>query len=115
MLASLASTQHGSLRYIASVLAAAMLTSMLPGRAALPSMLAAGATSLSDSTCSRRMALLGTALLRWLSADRMRGRWPRGGTWSASWPCVLNRHTAAVVTVSRASPCRGQGMCKRTI
>ena len=46
MLASLAYTQQGSLRYIASVLAAAILTSMLPGRAALTSMLALGASML---------------------------------------------------------------------
>lgn len=63
-------------------------------------------TSFSDSTCRRRMELLGTALFLWFSAARTRGRWPRGGTWSANWPCVLKRHTAAVVTVSRASPCR---------
>ena len=63
-------------------------------------------TSLSDRTWMRRMEALGTALFLWLSAARMRGRWPRGGTWSASWLWVLKRQTAAVVTVSRASPCR---------
>lgn len=61
-------------------------------------------TSLSESTWMRRMELLGMALFLWFSAARIRGRWPRGGTWSASWLCVLNRHTAAVVTVSSASP-----------
>lgn len=73
-------------------------------------------TSLSDSTWMSRMALLGTALFLWLSAARTRGRWPRGGTWSASWLCELNRQTAAVQTVSRASPCRtSQGVeFKRT-
>ena len=35
---------------------------------------------------------------------RILGMWPRGGTWSASVVWWVNRHTHAVVTVSRISP-----------
>lgn len=61
------------------------------------------------------MELLGTALFLWFSANRIRGRWPRGGTWSANWLCVLKRHTAAVVTVSRASPWRKPQMVRQCL